>query len=168
VKRGKIKNLNSVIRMVRTMERTYIRTTTVVLIGLTVLLIAGCGNGSNPSSPVTQKEIKAQKKVITEYYQAINKKDYQKAYSLTSTNFKNGLSYPNFEFQYGNYLTSVQIKSMARLDQFSNKTSGAYDVSFDATYKKKYTNGDGKLPTVHVVQKEESQWKIDSIGIKNE
>jgi len=144
----------------------------VVIVGLVFLFLGifvwGNDNSSNVIS-VTQANIKVQKSVITDYYQAIDSKNYKKAYSLTSKNFQRGLSYSNFKYQYKNYINSVQVKSIVRLEQFSTNTSGAYDVTFNATYKNKYPAGDGTLPTIHVVQRDkiqENNWKIDSIGIK--
>lgn len=144
----------------------------VVIVGLVFLClwIFMGGHSSNTDVVlVTQANIKVQKNVITDYYQAIDSKNYKKAYSLTSKNFQRGLSYSNFKYQYKNYINSVQVKSIARLEQFSTNTSGAYNVTFNATYKNKYPVGDGTLPTIHVVQRDKTQgndWKIDSIGIK--
>jgi len=130
----------------------------------------GSSNGNSVAQPgkITNKEIADQKTVINEFYQAIDQGKYRDAYNLTSANFQRGTSYKNFVYQYENYIKSVKIKSIERLTQYSDKDNGAFSVTFNATYKQKYPYGNGKLPGVHVLQREKKKspvWKIDSIGI---
>lgn len=127
-------------------------------------LVIGCSQDT--TGPITQAEIKEQKEVINNYYKAINDKDYKKAYEMTTLAFQRGLSFPNFKYRYSAYLNSVEVNSISRLENFSEKNSGVYEVSFDVKYKQKYLYGDDNLPTVHVIKKE-GNWKIDSIGVKN-
>jgi len=128
----------------------------------------GSSNGVSQSGKITGKEIADQKKVINEYYQAINQGKYRDAYNLTSANYQRGTSYKNFVYQYENYIKSVKIKSIERLTQYSDKNDGVFNVTFDATYKKKYPYGNGELPGIHTLQRETPKstvWKIDSIGV---
>ena len=132
-----------------------------------IVFLSGCGSKPTLGQP-TKAEIAAQEKVIQDYYENINKNKYKAAYDLTTANFKKGLSYPNFKFQYEAYINSVKVKAIARMERFSNKNNGVFNVTFDATYKQKYPYNNGELPSVHVVQREKGEsniWKIDSIGV---
>jgi len=150
------------------MKKTTCWRTALAVVLLFVVFLSGCGGGKPKVEKITEAEIAAQKKVIQNYYQDIDKKDYEAAYDLTSKNFQRGLSYPNFVYQYKEYVDNVKVKSTEWLEKYSNKTSGVFNVSFDAVYKKKYPVGDGNLPTLHVIAKDGKKWKLDSIGIDTE
>jgi len=132
------------------------------------ILFSGCSNGVPKPAVITSKEIADQKKVIKEYYQAINHGKYRAAYNLTTVNYQRGTSYENFVYQYKAYINKVKITSIERQTQYSDKDNGVFYVTFKATYKQKYPYGDGGLPGVHVLQRENKGstiWKIDSIGV---
>jgi len=138
-----------------------------ILIGV---FLFGNSNSKGVSQPgkITAKEIADQKKVINEYYQAIGQGKYRVAYNLTSLNFQKGTSYKNFIYQYKEFVKSVKIKSIARLTQYSDKDDGVFNVTFNVVYKQKYPYFNGKLPGVHVLQREKKKspvWRIDSIGV---
>jgi len=135
-----------------------------ILIGV---FLSGCGKESK-SGEITAKEIADQQKVITQYYGYIDQGKYKDAYALTTVGFQRGLSYDNFVYQYREYVKSVKVIAMNRLKQFSDKNNGAFNVALDPSYRKKYPYGDGQLPQVHVLQRENpgsAVWKIDSIGV---
>jgi hypothetical protein len=147
-------------------KRYFVLAISLIFVGI---LFSGCGSGApKPAEPITAKEIADQKKVINEYYQAIGQGKYRVAYNLTSLNFQKGTSYKNFVFQYKQYVASVKIKSIARLTQYSDKDDGVFNVTFNVVYKQKYPYFNGKLPGVHVLQREKKKspvWRIDSIGV---
>jgi NTF2-like N-terminal transpeptidase domain len=149
---------------------TIIAVTVVVisLIFIGVFLLGGNGNSVSKPQRITAKEIADQKKVIDEYYQAIDQGNYRNAYNLTDANFKNGMSYKNFVYQYKEFVKSVKIKSIARLMQYSDKDNGVFNVTLNATYKQKYPYYNGELPGVHVLQRDKkgsTVWRLDSIGV---
>jgi len=152
------------------MFRRYFYTGIVAILLLAVLL-TGCGNDSATdvvADVVTKADIENQKKVIQDYYGYINNhedKDYEDAYELTSKNFQSGLSFKSFIPQYKECLDSVKVNSVEYLEEYTSNNSWAYNVSFDAVYKKQYSSGDGNLPPIHVIIKEGKDWKIDSIGM---
>jgi hypothetical protein len=129
-----------------------------------MFLGAGCGN-SQSSGNLTKEEIEEQKATITEYYEFVGKMEYEKAYDMTSENYQNGVSFPNFKYQYENFIEKIKVNSMNMLEEFNEADTGVYNVTFDATYKKDYPFGDGKLPALHVVAQKDGSWKIDSIGV---
>lgn len=145
----------------------------IIVVVVALILIGvffGSSNGNDVSQPgkITNKEIADQKKVINEYYQAIDQGKYRVAYNLTSVNFQKGTSYKNFIYQYKEFVKSVKIKSIARLTQYSDKDDGVFNVTFNVVYKQKYPYFNGKLPGVHVLQREKKKspvWRIDSIGV---
>ena len=94
-------------------KRYFVLAISLIFVGI---LFSGCGSGVAPKPQViTAKEIADQKKVINEYYQAIDQGKYRVAYNLTSVNFQKGTSYKNFIYQYKEFVKSVKIKSIARL-----------------------------------------------------
>jgi len=147
-------------------KRYFVLAISLIFVGI---LFSGCGSGVAPKPQViTAKEIADQKKVINEYYQAIDQGKYRVAYNLTSVNFQKGTSYKNFIYQYKEFVKSVKIKSIARLTQYSDKDDGVFNVTFNVVYKQKYPYFNGKLPGVHVLQREKKKspvWRIDSIGV---
>jgi len=146
-------------------KKCYVVAISLVFVGI---LFSGCGSGVPKPEPITSKEIADQKKVINEYYQAIDQGKYRVAYNLTSVNFQKGTSYKNFIYQYKEFVKSVKIKSIARLTQYSDKDDGVFNVTFNVVYKQKYPYFNGKLPGVHVLQREKKKspvWRIDSIGV---
>ena len=146
----------------------------IIVVAISLILIGvfffGTSNGDGVAKPeaVTSKEIADQIKVINEYYEAIDQGKYRVAYNLTSVNFQKGTSYKNFIYQYKEFVKSVKIKSIARLTQYSDKDDGVFNVTFNVVYKQKYPYFNGKLPGVHVLQREKKKspvWRIDSIGV---
>ena len=108
----------------------------VALVFLGIFLFSTSNSdGVTKPGEITKKEIADQKKVINEFYQAINQGKYRDAYNLTSLNFQKGTSYKNFVYQYKEYIKSVKIKSIVRLTQSSDKDNGVFNVTFDAIYK---------------------------------
>lgn len=140
----------------------------IIFLILTGIFLFSNDNSASKSQEITKKEIADQEKLINQYYEAIGQGNYKVAYNLTSANYQRGRSYENFVYQYKTYIKSVKIKSITRLKQYSNKTTGVFNVTFNAIYKQKYSDGNGELPQMHVVQRDKengNKWKLDSIGI---
>lgn len=160
-----------------------IRTAGVVLAVLVLVaaLASGCGkqkSAKNTTAPVTKKTapsttpqnqvIPKDQQVIYSYYDYINEKHYQAAYDLTSDNFKSHYtSFAEFEASYRDYVSSVKVVSLTRLDQFSTNQRIEYQAVYDATYIKPYPAGSGALPPINVVVPDtvnENHWLLDEIG----
>jgi len=161
------------------------RSAGVVLVGLALvaLLVTGCGKQNATSQKPKQnatsqntvpqtspqgKIIPQEQLVIYDYYNAINAKNYQDAYNLTSDAFKSHYkSFSEFEASYRDYVSSVSVVSLTRLDQFSTNQRIEYQAVYDAKYIKPYPAGSGKLPPINVVVPDTvnaNHWVIDEIG----
>jgi hypothetical protein len=150
-----------------------------LLLVLLALIAAGCGKkttSKQTSTPATTtpsttpgNQVKPQdQQVIYDYYNAINGKRYQDAYNLTSDDFKaHYKSFADFEASYRDYVSSVRVVSLTRLDQFSTNQNIEYQAVYDATYIKPYPAGGGTLPTINVVVPDsvnENHWLLNEIG----
>jgi len=152
-----------------------------VLLALVALLASGCGKQKttkNTTAPVTKtttpstspqgQVIPQEELVIYNYYNAINDKRYQDAYTLTSDAFKSHYtSFAEFEASYSKYVSSVSVVSLTRLNQFSTNQRIEYQAVYDAKYIKSYPGGSGTLPPINVVVPDtvnENHWLLDEIG----
>jgi hypothetical protein len=152
-----------------------------VVVALAALLVTGCGKQkttnttttpvkktTTPASSPQGQVVPQEELVIYNYYDAINDKRYQDAYNLTSDAFKSHYtSFSAFEASYRDYVSSVAVVSLTRLDQFSTNQRIEYQAVYDAKYIKPYPGGGGTLPTVNVVVPDtvnENHWTLDEIG----
>jgi hypothetical protein len=153
-----------------------------VLLALVAALASGCGkqkSTKNATAPVTKKTapsttpgqtqpIPKDQQVVYDYYNAINEKRYQAAFDLTSNDFKSHYaSFAAFEASYQDYVSSVKVVSLMRLDQFSTNQRIEYQAVYDATYIKPYPAGSGALPPINVVVPDSvnpNHWLLDEIG----
>jgi len=103
-----------------------------VLVALVAMLASGCGKQKStknttapvvntaPSTTPQSQVVPQEQQVIYDYYSAINDKRYQDAYNRTSDDFKSHYtSFSEFEASYRQYVSSVKVVSLTRLDQFS-------------------------------------------------
>jgi hypothetical protein len=146
-----------------------------VLVLLTVAGVTGCGTSNTtpshkttvPSTGATSKHT-AQQQLIYDYYNAINNKHYDLAWAMTTADFKS--HYPTlaaFTASYADYVSSVIVVSVKKLDQFSTAQKEEYETAYDATYIKKYPAGSGYLPPINVVVPDPAhagKWLLDEIG----
>lgn len=129
---------------------------------LACLVLSGCG-GADPQGEPTPREIAAQKKVIRDYYSSLSRGRYKDAYDLTSGNYRKGMGYENFVYQYEQFVRDLDVKSITRFDRDSTRDSGVYDVELRVEYRRRPPSG--RLPNIHVIQRTGGgQWKIDSMG----
>lgn len=146
-----------------------------VLVLLTVAGVTGCGSstttpGKQTTPPSTGATVKhtTQEQLIYDYYKAVNDKQYETAWAMTTANFKS--HYPalaDFQASYADYVSSVEAVSVKKLDQFSTPQKEEYETAYDATYIKQYPAGSGYLPTINVIVPDPAhagKWLLDEIG----
>jgi len=148
---------------------------------LVAALASGCGKSKStsktttpgttktaPSTTPQSQVVPKDQQVIYSYYGYINDKHYQAAYDLTSDGFKSHYaSFAAFEASYRDYVSSVKVVSLTRLDQFSTNQRIEYQAVYDATYIKPYPGGGGVLPPINVVVPDTvnaNHWLLDEIG----
>lgn len=147
-----------------------------VLIVIVAALATLTGCSSSKTTPATQpvkstgptSVVPQEQQVIYNYYKAVNEKRYKDAFNLASGRFKSQYgSLSDFEATYRDFVNSVKVVSLTRLDQFSTGTLIEFRAVYDATYIKPYPAGDGKLPTINTVVPDatnQNRWMIDEIS----
>jgi hypothetical protein len=146
-----------------------------VLALLAVVGVTGCDTSTttpskqtSPPSTVATVKHTTQEQLIYDYYKAINNKQYETAWAITTANFKS--HYPtlaDFKASYADYVSSVTAVSVKKLDQFSTPQKEEYETAYDATYIKQYPAGSGYLPTINVLVPDPAhtnKWLLDEIG----
>jgi hypothetical protein len=165
------------------MRKKHLFCATLLLVALITILLPGCGTRktatkstsppatkpTTPSSGQTQTNPRpAEEQIVYDYYKAINDKRYQDAFAMTSDRFKSSYaSFAAFEASYRDYVQSVKVVSLRRLDQFSTPQRIEFDATYDAAYIKPYPAGSGQLPPVNVVVPDAvnpNHWLLDGIG----
>jgi hypothetical protein len=88
---------------------------------------------------------------------------------MTSNDFKSHYaSFSAFEASYRDYVSSVKVLSLTRLDQSSTNQRIEYQTVYGATYIKPYPAGSGQLPTINIVVPDTvnpNHWLLDEIGM---
>jgi hypothetical protein len=165
------------------MRKAYMICAVLLLVAVIAVTASGCGTkkattGSTtplttqpttPSSGPSQTNPRpAEEQIVYDYYKAINEKRYQDAFSMTSDRFKSSYaSLAAFEASYKDYVESVRVLSLLRLDQFSTPQRIEFDATYDARYIKPYPAGSGKLPPINTVVPDTvnpNHWLLDEIG----
>jgi hypothetical protein len=149
----------------------------VVVLALVALLAAGCGKKSTttpvkknttPSTTPQNQVIPKDQQVIYDFYNDINTRHFQNAYNLTSNDFRSQYSsFTAFEDSYGDYVKSVKVVSLTRLEGFSTNQRVEYQAVYDATYIKPFPAAGGVLPPINVVVPDsvnENHWLLDKVA----
>ncbi|MBU1671374.1 MAG: DUF4829 domain-containing protein [Actinobacteria bacterium] len=148
---------------------------TAVIAGLVAL--GGCDDKTTTTTPETSTttqtesgktgEHPAEEQVIYDYFDAINRGDYEAAYELRTMSRQPQSDHQAFVASYQPYIKSVKVVSVKKLPEFSSAEREEFQVEFDATYIKQYPAGSGYLPLFYVVvpdTQNEGEWLIESEG----
>jgi hypothetical protein len=110
----------------------------------------------------------ADEQIIYDYFAAINAKGYQDAYQMLTAKWKSiYANYEQFVASYREYISSVTIRSIKKLPEFSSPGKGMFQVELEANYIKHYPAGSGNIPEFYVLVPDTNnpgQWLIDSAG----
>lgn len=110
----------------------------------------------------------AEERVVVDYYRAINDKSYQAAYNLTSTNIKSKYgSLADFTAYYRDFITSVEVVYLKKLDQYSTPQKVEFDINYRADYVKSNPPATGYLPPINIVVPDPAhagKWLLDEIA----
>jgi hypothetical protein len=131
------------------------------LVLLASALLCGCGGvgptSANRNPGGTQaggvsSETKAQEQVIYDYYSALNDRNYKGAYDLTSAHFRSRYgSLAEFTAYYKDFITSVKVSSLKKLDGLSTLQKAEFATNYLADYVKSNPPATGYLPPINTV-----------------
>ena len=110
-----------------------------------------------------KKDKEAAKNNLVGYYSAIDKKDFNKAYSYLSSRYRKSKKFEDFKNEYNGIISSnVTVKNV------SDKSGDSIDVEFTLNQKnsKEEQTFDSTFEGKWILVKEKEQWVLDQNNIK--